>query len=499
MRRQPQRPACRGRSFVRSEVAGRKAWGTTLLLLVSGSASLLAAPELDAEAAGNSGDLWRFTARFHLVLLHFPIGLLGGACLLEVYSWFRRKADIGRTQYFILLLSSLAAIVVAFMGVLLAAEGGYDPELLAKHKWLGFAVVALAIGTTLAHRHLRNSKRKLRAGLLYRGLLGATAVFLGLAGHQGGNLTHGSEYLVRYAPLFVRNLLAEAAPSGAVAFPTSASGSEFSEKVFPILLAKCVQCHGAEKQKGGYRVDDPELLFSGGDSELPAIVPGSPLESFLVRLLLLPDSDEEAMPPRGKELLTAEEILTVIHWVERGAVLPQALGVTTRESPLEEPAPSAGGAEGAVVAAVEGTGEAVVVAAVAGPGEATTVAADFQGASVDATIPVTVSSILETHCVRCHGKKKRKGKLRLHTWDDMLKGGRELGPAVVPGKPEESPLLQRVTISPDEDDDEELMPPTDDGGPLSPPEIKVLRDWLASGAPWPEGLVLGETSESRAY
>ena len=91
-----------------------------------------------------------------------------------------------------------------------------------------------------------------------------------------------------------------------------------------------------------------------------------------------------------------------------------------------------------------------------------------------------VLPILEKHCFSCHQGEKTKGGLALHDRAAALKGGRSDGPAVVPGSPEESALIARVTS----EWDDEIMPPK--GDPLKEDEVGVLRKWIAEGASWPE-------------
>ena len=57
-----------------------------------------------------------------------------------------------------------------------------------------------------------------------------------------------------------------------------------------------------------------------GDSDETAIVPGDPLSSLLVHLILLPPDDDDVMPPEGKEPLTQEELGIILDWIRRGAV-----------------------------------------------------------------------------------------------------------------------------------------------------------------------------------
>ncbi len=87
-----------------------------------------------------------------------------------------------------------------------------------------------------------------------------------------------------------------------------------------------------------------------------------------------------------------------------------------------------------------------------------------------------VLPLLRAHCVHCHGPDEEKSGLRLDTAGWLLAGGNR-GPAVLPGKPEES-LLIRVLES---GGDIPQMPA--DGSPLSADQIGLVRAWIAAGAP----------------
>jgi mono/diheme cytochrome c family protein len=97
-------------------------------------------------------------------------------------------------------------------------------------------------------------------------------------------------------------------------------------------------------------------------------------------------------------------------------------------------------------------------------------------AAADLRAPVT--AVLEARCTECHGPKKAKHDLRLDTREGMLKGGKELGPALVPGKPQDSPLYT-VTIK--EAKEDMAMPPK--GKRLTKSETEAIRAWIAAGAP----------------
>ncbi len=97
-----------------------------------------------------------------------------------------------------------------------------------------------------------------------------------------------------------------------------------------------------------------------------------------------------------------------------------------------------------------------------------------------------IQPILERNCFRCHNADKDKGKLRLDTYEEMMKGGAE-AEAVVPGKPEESDLIVRTHLRPI---DEGFMP--DEGQMLTPEQLDLLTAWVKTGAKWPKGVTLTE-------
>jgi hypothetical protein len=88
-----------------------------------------------------------------------------------------------------------------------------------------------------------------------------------------------------------------------------------------------------------------------------------------------------------------------------------------------------------------------------------------------------VRPVLADNCLGCHGPKKQMGGLRLDTRQRMLAGG-ESGPAIVPGEPGKSLLLQAVRQS-----GELKMPPK---SKLPPQAVAALEEWVKAGAPWPE-------------
>jgi hypothetical protein len=95
-----------------------------------------------------------------------------------------------------------------------------------------------------------------------------------------------------------------------------------------------------------------------------------------------------------------------------------------------------------------------------------------------------IRPILSDNCFMCHGpdEKERKAKLRLDLKESALGKLRRGGHAIVPGKPKESALLQRILA----EDPSERMPPARSTKKLTPTQIELLKEWISQGAPWSE-------------
>ena len=88
-----------------------------------------------------------------------------------------------------------------------------------------------------------------------------------------------------------------------------------------------------------------------------------------------------------------------------------------------------------------------------------------------------VRPVLVENCIRCHGPDKQKGGLRLDSRGAILAGG-ESGPAVVPGRPDASLLIEAIRRQ-----GERKMPPKK---PLGERQVAALTRWVELEAPWPE-------------
>ncbi len=89
-----------------------------------------------------------------------------------------------------------------------------------------------------------------------------------------------------------------------------------------------------------------------------------------------------------------------------------------------------------------------------------------------------VRPIINTKCISCHGGVKESAGFSLFSREDALKPTKSGKPAIVPGDPNESEFMRRLTIH----DEEERMPYHAE--PLKPEEIEILRKWIKQGANW---------------
>jgi mono/diheme cytochrome c family protein len=113
-------------------------------------------------------------------------------------------------------------------------------------------------------------------------------------------------------------LIASALSAADGKLPAAATGTiEFGRDVEPILAKNCVKCHGAEKQKGGLRLDRETDARAGGNSG-PVIQPGAKAaESRLLQVIAGLDPDVK-MPPQGPAL-SSDDVGKLRAWIEQGA------------------------------------------------------------------------------------------------------------------------------------------------------------------------------------
>jgi uncharacterized membrane protein len=300
----------------------RKPWFLTFfgLLAVGG---LIAMPFLAGEPDGEKmPDIVRFLGHFHPVLLHLPIGVFVLILVQEIgLIFFRKRGEAPQqTSLFPLFFGAASAIVAVLAGFLLyhGVDDYAGNEIAERHLWGGL-IFAVAAVTTFILKAWTVSLAGNPA--FYRLLLFTSVGVMGFTSHDGASMTHGSDYLLKYAPDPLREFLGQpkkkAKPADA---PAADPGVQFvyADIVAPILERRCVQCHKDGKAKGRFRMDTYELLVKGG-KEGPGLEPGNAAESNIVIRMELPEDDDERMPPEGKPGLEDHELAVVKWWIDSGA------------------------------------------------------------------------------------------------------------------------------------------------------------------------------------
>ena len=139
-----------------------------------------------------------FIGRFHPIILHLPIGGLITLFVMEIINSYRPNLNLDSACSILLWFSVVTVIPSAILGFMLASSGNYDDELLNLHKWLGWLTALVCIW--LLYFKLKSKKT-------YKVLLYTNVIFLLVAGHFGGQLTHGKDYLTKYMPISMKKVL----------------------------------------------------------------------------------------------------------------------------------------------------------------------------------------------------------------------------------------------------------------------------------------------------
>ncbi len=114
---------------------------------------------------------------------------------------------------------------------------------------------------------------------------------------------------------FPARLLSGIVVAGVV--PMAQTVPDFSKDIEPVFRARCYSCHGEKVQMRKFRLDRRSDALRGGESGVPAIIPGNSAQSLLVRYVAGGDPSV-VMPPAGPRL-TAEQVALLKTWIDAGA------------------------------------------------------------------------------------------------------------------------------------------------------------------------------------
>lgn len=276
-----------------------------------------------------------FLGQFHPLIVHFPIGLLVVAALMEGLSRYDRRFEgLDVATAFVLFAGAVSAVFAAVAGYFLSLPGGYSAGVISWHMWLGIGVaVAGLVAGGLKEAVRRAIFTSPVVDKAYVVVLVSTVGMLVLTGHLGGQLTHGSNYLTRYMPGALKALTglgSDPLASGTIANVDSAV--VYADLVQPILNDRCVVCHGESKTRGDLRLDTPEHIVTGGENGA-VLVAGEPEQSELVRRITLPLYHDDRMPPEGEQPLTIEQTELIRWWIKSGASFEQQVAQAREETP----------------------------------------------------------------------------------------------------------------------------------------------------------------------
>lgn len=277
-------------------------------------------------------DLIIFFGRFHPLVVHLPIGFLLLAVIIALVSRREKYKVLAPALDFILLLGAVSAALACILGFMLSWGGGYDPDSLFWHQWMGILLAVLSfvlywIGVKKIKipKYLYQNRHFAFWGLL---------LILAFTGHLGGNLTHGSDYLLQYAPDPLR-VLAGLEPKSIPRPPVAVldSADIFLDVVHPMIQSKCQSCHNPDKKKGELLLTNYEEMLKGGE-EGPSVVPGDLNKSLLYQRVTLPETHDDYMPAEGKPGLDDDEIALLQWWIENDAPPTMQLADMKMESNL---------------------------------------------------------------------------------------------------------------------------------------------------------------------
>jgi uncharacterized membrane protein len=270
-------------------------------------------------------DFLYFLGRFHVLVLHLPIGIAVALFVLEWVSRKERYRYLAVASPFLWGAMAISALLTACLGYLHFAEGSFTGDSASQHRTFGTLVALVAALVAF----LRTSGFAESYKPVFFPASIVLLLLVTITGHFGGNLTHGSSYLVEYAPQPLRSL-AGLAPRRKVESVSAAD--PFADVVGPMFVNRCGSCHNADKRENDLNLSTYESTMRGSENG-KVVVPRNPDMSELLRRISLDPDDEEFMPAEGKTPLTARQVDIVRWWITVGA--PNGVAIGTLEVPAD--------------------------------------------------------------------------------------------------------------------------------------------------------------------
>jgi mono/diheme cytochrome c family protein/uncharacterized membrane protein len=322
--------------------------------------------------------------RFHPLIVHLPIGILTLGLLLAAVSRIEKYAMLRPAVSFTLFWGAAGSIGSCVLGYLLSLSGEYNADLLFKHQWTGIGLAVAATGVWALYRFPK-ADLSFTKGISWI----LTTSLLVVAGHYGGSLTHGENYLTE---LFFKKKKEKIVASHAsdstqiVQNQIVINENKIPNEVLSLEKSNVLQVEKSLKQvqnlpqnaKNTVEVRNPDAFGKGppppilttkeeskpimayqeliqpileqrcyschgsnkskadlrldspeaiqkGGENGSILTAGNPQKSTLYSYLVLPEEDDMHMPPSGKPQLTTEQINLIHVWIEKGGSFDKAM------------------------------------------------------------------------------------------------------------------------------------------------------------------------------
>jgi len=263
----------------------------------------------------------------HPFFVHFPVGLVITAAILECLAMRQDRSAPSPHTLPLLIVSSLTAVAAAFTGWI-SADRPLSTSLLEQvdlHRWLSVITTVSLLITTLYWRKI--SSPRLKVGRIF---LLISVLLVASTGHLGSEITHGKDvYRNALRTLLGSSQIEEQQIRQQVSWAEAELDRwslkedqpvDYVEHIQPILVGRCLECHGPSVKRGGLRLDSLRQVLLEGDLG-PAIVPGNrEISGIWVRCAT--ESEDRPQMPKGESPLPAEWIEAIGRWVDEGANWP---------------------------------------------------------------------------------------------------------------------------------------------------------------------------------
>ena len=265
-----------------------------------------------------------FIGHFHPLVVHLPIGILIFTFILELIQ-LKSKTKFNQAILLGTFIGTAFAIVSAIMGWLLSLDGGYDEKLLNNHQYAGWILCFFCILLVIVKMFF---SANVYFDKLNKSLWSIIIIVLFLVGHFGGSITHGADYLSLDLSAGNKEVKKALSIDSISALPPEkqAQVNTYEGLIYPLLDAKCIQCHNSEKKKGNLQLTSIDLILKGGKKG-PALTAYNANQSLMIQRMLLDPANDKHMPPKGKPQLNNKEINLIYWWVQHGASINDKLGV----------------------------------------------------------------------------------------------------------------------------------------------------------------------------